>query len=116
MHLSALSSLFTEGNNTLCYPKGRGGGGGALATASDLAAFRLFMIGPVKKCVNHSRTVASMCETGSEQEHSLAKNAYACPAIKITWSISGKVIGLQAKSPRNIVKMKEEMAAFFRQW
>ena len=116
MHLSALSSLFTEGNNTLCYPKGRGGGGGALATASDLAAFRLFMIGPVKKCVNHSRTVASMRETGSEQEHSLAKNAYACPAIKITRSISGKVIGLEAKSPRNIVKMKEEMAAFFRQW
>ena len=26
---------------------------------------------------------------------------------------SGKVIGLEAKSPRNIVKMKEEMAGFF---
>ena len=27
--------------------------------------------------------------------------------------MSGKVIGLEAKSPRNIVKMKEEMAGFF---
>ena len=44
---------------------------------------------------------------------SLAKNAYACAATKITWSIFGKVIGLEAKSPRNVVKMKEEMAAFF---
>jgi len=31
----------------------------------------------------------------------------------ITWSISGKVIGLEAKSLRNIIKMKEEMAGFF---
>ena len=37
---------------------------GGLATASDLAAFRLSMIAPVKKSVNHSRTVASMRETG----------------------------------------------------
>ena len=43
---------------------------------------------------------------------SLAKNVYACAATKITWSTSGKVIGLEAKSPRNVVKMKEEMAAF----
>ena len=35
-----------------------------LATAFDLAAFRLSMIAPVKKSVNHSRTVASMRETG----------------------------------------------------
>ena len=42
-----------------------------------------------------------------------AKNVYACAATKITWSISGKVIGLEAKSPRNIVKMKEKMAGFF---
>ena len=40
---------------------------GGLATASDLAAFRLSMIAPVKKSVNHSRTVASMRETGWEQ-------------------------------------------------
>ena len=33
---------------------------GGLATAFDLAAFRLSMIAPVKKSVNHSRTVASM--------------------------------------------------------
>ena len=44
---------------------------------------------------------------------SLAKNVYACAATKITWSISGKDIGLEAKSPRNVVKMKEEMATFF---
>ena len=35
-----------------------------LATAFDLAAFRLSMIAPVKKSVNHSRTVGSMRETG----------------------------------------------------
>ena len=40
---------------------------GGLATAFDLAAFRLFIIAPVKKSVNHSRTVASMRETGWEQ-------------------------------------------------
>ena len=38
-----------------------------LATASDLAAFRLSMIAAVKKSVNHSRTVASMRERGWEQ-------------------------------------------------
>ena len=32
---------------------------------------------------------------------------------KIKWSISRKVIGLEAKYPRNVVKMKEEMTAFF---
>ena len=40
---------------------------GGLETAFDLAAFRLSMIAPVKKSVNHSRTVASMRETGWEQ-------------------------------------------------
>ena len=43
---------------------------GGLATAFDLAAFRLSMIAPVKKSVNHSRTVASMRETGWEQQQS----------------------------------------------
>ena len=42
---------------------------GGLATAFDLAAFRLSMIAPVKKSVNHPRTVASMRETGREQQH-----------------------------------------------
>ena len=38
--------------------------------AFDLAAFRLSMIAPVKKSVNHSRTVASMRETGwAQQQH-----------------------------------------------
>ena len=45
-----------------------GVGGLGLATAFDLAAFRLSMIAPVKKPVNHSRTVASMRETGCEQQ------------------------------------------------
>ena len=44
---------------TVLYAPQRG-----LATASDLAAFRLSMIAPVKKSVNHSRTVASMRGTG----------------------------------------------------
>ena len=44
---------------------------------------------------------------------SLTKKVYACAATYITWSISGKVIDLEAKFPRNIVKMKEEMAGFF---
>ena len=39
-----------------------------LATAFDLAAFRLSMIAPVKKSVNHSRTVANMRETGWEKQ------------------------------------------------
>ena len=39
-----------------------GGGGGALAAAFDLAAFRKVMIAPVKKSVNHSKTVTSMRE------------------------------------------------------
>ena len=43
-------------------------GQGGLATAFDLAAFRLSMIAPVKKSVNHSRTVASVRETGWEKQ------------------------------------------------
>ena len=39
---------------------------GGLATAFDLAAFRLSMIAPVKKSVNHPKTVASMRGTGWE--------------------------------------------------
>ena len=39
---------------------------GGLATAFDLATFRLSMIAPVKKSVNHPRTVASMRVTGWE--------------------------------------------------
>ena len=41
---------------------------GGLATAFDLAAFRLSMIAPVKKSVNYSRTVASMRETDWEKQ------------------------------------------------
>ena len=43
-------------------------GGGGLATAFDLTAFRLSMIAPVKKSVNHSRTVASMRRKDWEQQ------------------------------------------------
>ena len=41
------------------------------------------------------------------------KNVYACTATNITWLISGKVIGLDVKSAQKVVKMKEQMAAFF---
>ena len=44
---------------------------------------------------------------------STAKNVYACAATKITWSIFGRVVGLEAKSPQNVVKVKEEMATYF---
>ena len=43
-------------------------GAGGLATAFDLAAFRLSMITPVKKSINHSKTVASIHKTGWEQK------------------------------------------------
>ena len=49
-------------NHAITYTRG------GLATAFDLTAFRLSMIVPVKKSVNHSRTVASMRETGWEQQ------------------------------------------------
>ena len=39
-----------------------------LATAFDLVAFWLYMIAPVKKSVNHPRTVESMREKGWEQQ------------------------------------------------
>ena len=41
-------------------------GQGGLATAFDLAAFRLSMIAPVKKTVNHLRTHVSMCTIARE--------------------------------------------------
>ena len=41
---------------------------GGLATACELATFRLSMIALVKKSVNHSRTVANMPRTGWEQQ------------------------------------------------
>ena len=44
------------------------GGGRGLATAFELAAFRLSMIALIKKSVNHSRTVANMPRTGWEQQ------------------------------------------------
>ena len=59
-----------------------GGGGGALATAFDLSAFRLSMIAPVKKSVNHSRTVASMRETGWEKQ----QEAHLRSDYSIVWS------------------------------
>ena len=41
---------------------------GGLATAFELATFRLSMIALVKKSVNHSRTAANMPRTGWEQQ------------------------------------------------
>ena len=44
-------------------------GGWRAGNGFDLAAFRLCMIAPVKKSVNHPRNVARMRETGLEQQH-----------------------------------------------
>ena len=43
--------------------------GGGLAATFDLAAFRKDMIAPVKKSVNHSKTVTSMREMRRIQCH-----------------------------------------------
>ena len=59
-----------------------------------------------------SRLLLRMLGRNVTSTGSLAKNLRMCRE-KIKWSISGKVIGLEAKSPRNVVKMKEEMTAFF---
>ena len=61
---AGLQDSFLEGT---ILSRGVGGGGG-LATAFDPAAFRLSMIAPAKISVNHSRNVASMHETGWEQQ------------------------------------------------
>jgi len=58
---------FTTGFKLMLHETIRNDQGG-LATAFDLAAFRLSMIAPVKKSVNHSRTVVSMRETGWEKQ------------------------------------------------
>ena len=52
------------GRSSLNYSSEQGG----LASAFDFAAFRLSMIAPVKKSVNHLRTVGSMREKGWEQQ------------------------------------------------
>ena len=51
---------------------------GGLATASDLAAFRLSMIAPGKKTVNHWRTHVSMCTIAREimQMSNSCRNAF----------------------------------------
>ena len=64
LEISSRTSIFHN------YNFKRGGWGvGGLATVFDLAAFRLCMIAPVKKSVNHPRNVARMRETGLEQQH-----------------------------------------------
>ena len=64
LEISSRTSIFHN------YNFKRGGWGvRGLATAFDLAAFRLCMIAPVKKSVNHPRNVARMRETGLEQQH-----------------------------------------------
>ena len=60
-----MTSCPSFGNKKIIRLNRRGGG---LATVSDLAAFRLSMIAPVRKSLNHSRTVAIMCETGWEKQ------------------------------------------------
>ena len=55
---------------------------GGLATAFDLAAFRLSMIAPVKKSVNHPKTVASMRGTGWENKFALAASSQRFGSVK----------------------------------
>ena len=55
---------------------------GGLATAFDLAAFRLSMIAPVKKSVNHPKTVASMRGTGWENKFVLAASSQRFDSVK----------------------------------
>ena len=62
----AVSQDPSEEAERCIYPHKQGRGSG-VATAFDLGAFRLSMIVPVKKPVNHSRTVVSMHETGHER-------------------------------------------------
>ena len=62
----AVSQDPSEEAERCIYPHNQGRGSG-VATAFDLGAFRLSMIVPVKKPVNHSRTVVSMHETGHER-------------------------------------------------
>ena len=59
------------------------------------------------------RSVAQHCGSVCTTLPSVAKNVYASAATKITWSISGKVTGLEAKSPRNIVKLDERRNGSF---
>ena len=57
--------------SVLCVSVFQGSLQGGLATAFDLAAFRLSMIAPVKKSVNHSKTVASMRERAGKNNEKL---------------------------------------------
>ena len=60
-------------------------GAGGLATAFDLAAFRLSMIAPVKKSVNYPKTVASMRGTGWEiRLSSFLVAIRQCEVIEVT--------------------------------
>ena len=55
---------------------------GGLATAFDLAAFRLSMIAPVKKSVNHPKTVASIRGTGWENKFALTASSQRFGSVK----------------------------------
>ena len=55
---------------------------GGLATAFDLAAFRLSVIAPVKKSVNHPKTVASMRGTGWENKFVLTASSQRFGSVK----------------------------------
>ena len=61
---------------------GGGGGGGGQATTFDLAAFRLSMIAPVKKTVNHWRTHVSM--------RTIAQNHANVPTLQKCVFVCGK--------------------------
>ena len=79
-----------------------------MATAFDLAGFRLSMIAPVKKSVNHSRTVASMRETGLEQQqHQESSSSQRYDSVKWTrfwscWSLLSSLYYSEKKSVKPI--------------
>ena len=93
MHLSALWGLFTERNDTLCYP--RGGGGGTLATAFDLASFRLSMIAP---CLRPSHYVPEG-KIGFAKH--LAHDGSSCCCSRRIWYVKWNIFHLTSIIPHS---------------
>ena len=71
---------------------------GGLAATFDLAAFGLYMIAPVKKSVNHSKTLTSMREV--QRGDSIA---FSFPEPTIC-SVSGGIVGLWYQPLPDVVK------------
>ena len=59
---TVMTNIVVDKSTDNAKPHFRGGGWEGLAATFDLAAFRKDMIAPVKKSVNHSKTVTSIRE------------------------------------------------------